>query len=100
MKELFKIEDLVIEILMADSAARNSDDALYFKVIQRINSEALDAKLGHILTGFNAYNLPRFATVSRARRKVQAQRPELCGDKKVSKGRQEKAILFEEYAVR
>lgn len=100
MSDLYKIEGIVIEILMADSNARNSDDYLYFKVCQRLDNAVLDVKLGDWLLGFNKYDMPRFASVSRARRKVQAQFPELRATEKINKCRYERAVMFEEYAVR
>ena len=93
-----RVEDLVKDILTKDEKARECDNLLFLKVCQQLDSEVLTVPFGAVLTGFNHYDVPRFSTVSRARRKVQAQNPELKAKGKVAQYRLEREIMFEEYA--
>lgn len=96
--ECRRVEDLVLDILEHDADARNSDDYLYFKVCQRLDSAVLGATLGNVLNNFNRYDVPRYSTVSRARRKVQAKFKHLRAADKVADNRLEREIMFEDYA--
>lgn len=98
MKDIHKIEHMVQEILEQDINARNSDDYLYYSVCQRVNAALLEHRLGDVLLGFNGLNLPRYASVSRARRKIQAKFPNLKATEEVKEMRLEREIIFEDYA--
>lgn len=98
MADLYKVENMVLEILLWDEQARNSDDYLYFKLCQRLDNSVLNEKLGDVLLNFKGFDLPRYASVSRARRKLQAKYPELKATDKIKERRLEREILFEEYA--
>ena len=100
MKKLEKVEDLVIEILMSNIDARNSDDVLYYAVCARLGSQVLENNFGYVLRNFNQFDVPRYESVSRARRKVQAQRPELRATEPVRKMRKEREVMFGDYATR
>ena len=98
MKDIHKIEKLVESILREDEKARNSDDYLYFTVCQRRNMAALYQNFGEVLLNFNRLELPKYASVSRARRKLQAKFPELKPTENVKDFRLEREIKFETYA--
>jgi hypothetical protein len=97
-RELNTIADMVKDILINDEKARNSDDYLYHQVCASINSDVLALPFGHVLTNLNTYNVPCFESVNRARRKVQAQFPDLKAVKEVQQGRLENEIQYEEFA--
>jgi hypothetical protein len=98
MRDIHKLEDVVKDVLESDASTRNSDRQLYFKVCQRLDSGVLEHKLGDVLLSFNNYDMPRFESVSRARRKLQAKFPRLKATDEIKERRLEREIMFEEYA--
>lgn len=98
MRDLYKIADIVKDILQENEQARNSDKVLYYEVCKRLNVWALEERLGDFLLTFSDYNLPQFESVGRARRKIQAQHPELRPTKAVDVARYERTIDFEKFA--
>lgn len=76
-----KVSKLVQEILQRDEKARNSDAYLIIKVYAVLFeaygiSESLDAVI-RFMNLIATYKLPPIWSITRARRKVQAQFPEL-----------------------
>ena len=98
MRDLYRIQDLVQDILEKDADARNSDTYLYHEVCKRVNKEVLSVPFGAVLNDFNSYKVPNIESVGRARRKLQAQFPDLKATKLVADGRLERQIMFEEYS--
>ena len=98
MTKIYKVHDLCMEIMMSDEMARNSDKYLYLKVCQRINEQILAEPLKTVLTEFKKYGVPCFESVGRARRKIQAQFPELRACAEVSDRRLENELIMEQYA--
>lgn len=94
MRDLYTIQDMVKDILIKDEKARNSDDYLYHVVCGNINKDVLALPFGHVLTNFQSYNIPCFESVSRVRRKVQAQYPDLKAAEVVTKGRAETEMEY------
>lgn len=97
-RNLFKIQDLVQDILEKNIRARGNDNYLYREVCQRLNCDVLGVPLGAVLVEFDRYNIPSIESVGRARRKLQAQYPELRPTKEVEQMRYEQQIAFEQYA--
>ena len=95
-----RVEDIVKRILEEDDEARNDDFYLYSRVIADINPNALHKSLSTFLLNFEELEIPKEATVSRARRKLQAMYPALRATEEVQQKRYEQAILFGEYSVR
>ena len=98
MRKPSKITDMVLDILEHDTATRNSDDKLYFEVCKRVNPDILATSFGHVLTGFKAYGVPAYESVGRARRLIQAQRPDLKADDIVNDYRLENEMRYEDYS--
>ena len=98
MKDLLKLEDIVREILTNDEKTRENDDLLFMKVCEQLNGNVLNHSFGAVLQDFNRYGLPKYASVGRARRKLQAACPELRPKKEVEKFRSERAVDFMNYA--
>lgn len=70
-KEFKKIRDLVKEILKNYPETRNSDSALYSKVVEQLNKSALDKPFGEVMANLKEMGLPGFETVRRSRQKIQ-----------------------------
>ena len=98
MDSLKKVEDVVYRVLEDYPEARNSDNILYSYVISKYNPEALKQTLGEYLRYFKDFNIPRFESVSRCRRKLQEKNPELRGAEDVKKWRKENETRFFNYA--
>jgi hypothetical protein len=100
---MIKTVELVREVLAEEAATRNSDHLLYYWVcafllkIKGIDIE--DTDFGDIFITPNEYGLPQFETVSKARRKLQHDFPELVGSVEVSMHRAMNEDSFKEFAV-
>ena len=96
--KLKKISDLVHELLINEPACRNSDNILYWRVLQTIGSRnGIDVEkmsVPTLLLHMREYGLPSIESVGRARRKIQENNPELCANDTVEAYRE---VLEEEY---
>lgn len=98
MKDLYKTSDLIKNILEEKPATRDSDDLLYFEVCKELCPYVLDNKLGDVLLTFNDYDLPRYESVGRARRKIQSENPWLVSSEKVRSWRTDNEEKYREFA--
>lgn len=102
IKELMTVTGLVKAILIEDKQARNSDSFLYFKILKRIGKEKgidIDSMfVTSFLLHMKDYQFPAFETVRRTRQKIQAEFPELSGNKEVQASRSENEAAFRDYA--
>lgn len=102
MNELKHISKLVKLILDQDEKARNSDSYLYLRVIgilaakKKINIHKIS--VAAFLMNMTVWGFPPFESVRRSRQKIQAECPELLGNKKVTAARAEKEIEYREFA--
>ena len=101
-KELKNISKIVKAILEEDESARNSDSRLYRQVVSYIGmKKGIDVgarSVTYYLDHINALKFPKFETVSRARRKIQAEHPELAGCNDVEAQRVINERVFRDYA--
>lgn len=99
---LKKISNLVHEILINEPACRNSDNILYWRVLQVLGTEkGIDVSkmsVPTLLFHMREYGLPSIESVGRARRKIQEQNPELSAEDKVEGYRMLLEEEFREYA--
>lgn len=98
MDNMYKIEEVVAQILEEDEQARNSDNYLFYEFCKRLNPAVLSSNLGNVLLTYGESGLPRYGSISRARRKLQAQRPELRGNSNVKRWRSENEVAVRSYA--
>lgn len=89
---------LVKDILQKNPLARNSDTYLYIEVMMRLNPHATKMPFGMVWKNLQDLGLPCYDTVTRARRKVQAEHPELQGSERVRHFRAEREEEYKEYA--
>ena len=103
-KDLKKVSSIVEAILREDERARNSDSRLYRQVVAYIGmNKGIDVgsmSVTYYLDNMKTLGFPAFETVSRARRKIQAEHPELAGDEDVEAQRIINERVFKEYARR
>lgn len=95
--KLYKIEDIVYDILKECPKARSNDNYLMLKVVEVINPMLLHVSYETAL--LQEKPVVSFKTVERCRRKVQQKWPELKATDKVQEARSEYQNIFTEYAI-
>lgn len=86
-RHLWTVEERVLETLSKHPETRSNDMVLYGEYVRAFHKEA------GLTTAYNAFieadalGLPKYETVSRARRRLQAKYPELRPSKKVQRMR-------------
>lgn len=98
MKKIMKTSDIVKHVLMSYPETRSNDKALYFHVCRIINRRALDVPFGLVVLNLDEYSLPNHETVTRSRRKLQAEYPELSANEEVERNRLTQEQKFKKYA--
>lgn len=105
IKEFIKLEDEIKQILIDDQDARNDDMYLYWLYCLKkfkANNEPMLGLCFEQIFSVGAYkekfNIRSFETVSRCRRKIQAECQELASDRTIEKLRKEQEKDFKEYA--
>lgn len=101
--EIIKLYDLVKKLLQEKEELRGDDDLLYLTVIRivhpywnngRITTDIENATIGEFFTSRKSVKLPTFESVTRCRRKVQEEKPDLRPCKKVQEARRMKQDEF------
>lgn len=82
--------ELIEDMLRRHEKARNDDLYLYAKVCNIINPEAFQAPFGLVIYQLKDYGLPGYDTVTRLRRRIQSEHPELKASDQVTDWRAEK----------
>lgn len=102
INDLKNTTKLVKAILERDSASRNSDSILYFRVINQIALKKGDnirnISMFDFLLNSRDWGYPPFETVRRTRQKIQAEHPELASSERIEKLRAANELTFREYA--
>ena len=105
MNNPYTIEKVVLEILKANEEARNDDMKLYLLVCEAVNPyPTCDRDIGSfsfssVMNHYRELRLPHFESVRRSRAKIQAEIPELAGDRSCRQRRKELEILYRSYAL-
>lgn len=87
---------LVEDILKSDDDARNSDNVLILRFLERYGLDGMPIR--QLLTDWNKYGLPSsFDGICRARRKVQQNDPTLRADERVLREREEREREFHDF---
>lgn len=98
--QMEKVETLVKNALERNKSAREDDNLLYIEVISQINPALINVNF--LMTFMNArkMGLPAFESVSRARRKLQAENENLRGSSENQKAREERQLDMFEYSLK
>ena len=100
-KNLYQTTNLVKEILENSMQARNSDTYLYLQVVYRVGLlKGIDVNAMSVtdfLLKRSKLGFPNYETVSRARRKIQAEHIELCGNEEVEAQKEVNERVFKEF---
>lgn len=98
VKEFIRLEDEIKQILIDNPATRNDDMLLYIMYASKKN--IIDREFVCCFYNKEArkkYNIKSFTAVERARRKIQAQCPELASER-VKNARAKEEEDYKEYA--
>ena len=98
MKRIRNTSEIVKSVLEQRYEARGNNDTLYAKVCERVNEECLSAPMKVFLSKRKEFNVPSFESVTRCRRKVQSEYPELRADDTVEGYRAMNEEIVKEYA--
>lgn len=101
MDKFYKVESIVRKILENEPQARKDDMMLFYLYCTKygILNEKAFVKLFKDKVFRKKYNISVFETVSRARRKIQAENESLRPDEKVQKIREEQEGKYFNYAI-
>lgn len=98
MENIKNIEKKVRGILEVNNAARDSDNVLYWTILDGLSTER-----GTIWSAYDVFmngkalGLPNYETVRRARQKLQEKNPELRGSKRAIERREDRERVFHGY---
>lgn len=97
MLNLKSIESNVRDILKRDADARNDDMTLYLRVCDIYVNGAGSLTFETVMLQYKLFGLPNFESVSRIRRKLQSEYPELLGSERTQQTRQEQERIYRKY---
>lgn len=97
MENLTALQEAVKSILESGKKYRSSDNLLYLRVL-KLAGVNMDTSIFNFYDHFCDYNVPRFESVARARRKVQELYPELKSEDPVRTWRKENETAFRNYS--
>ena len=97
--KLNKIENLVKEVLTNYKDSRSDDFVLIYRVYQSINENVVIRQpFYEVMLNHKEYGLPAFSGITRARRKIFKDNPELANEK-VQEARINKEAEYIDYAI-
>ena len=98
MNKLYKVEDIVYQVLKEVPEARKDDFVLITKVYEKIDPNLIYCDFGEIMINHKQLKLPYFESISRARRRLQNIFEELRPDQEVQEARDEEQLVYMENA--
>ena len=98
MSELRNTTKMVKYVLEKEPRTRNNNGLLWLEVIKLVDQGILRLPMAIVLPNLKEYGLPSVETVTRCRRKLQAEFPELRANKKVEGFRTGLEAEFREWA--
>lgn len=99
MTDIYKLEDMVKDVLEKFEDTRSDDFILIFRVYQKINENVVVRKQFHeVMLNHLEYGLPPFTTIVRCRRKIFKNYPKLK-PQKITEIREEQESKIIDYAI-
>lgn len=99
MNKLYKVEEMVKEVLEEVPAARDDDFVLLAHCYYKLNPEVVGTPFNVVMLGHKEFGLPPFESITRARRKLQANNEELRATKEVETARLNKTADYINYSI-
>lgn len=97
MNKLYKVEDIVYQVLKEHVSTRSDDFLLVMFVYNKI-LDTTELSFNEIMINHKQLKLPYFESISRARRRLQNIFEELRPSKEVQEARDEEQLIYREYA--
>jgi len=98
MNKLYKVEDIVYQVLQEVPETRDDDFVLVAETYNRINPEIKYCNFNEVMLAHKELKLPYFESISRARRRLQNIFEELRPEQEVIEAREEEQLIYREYA--
>lgn len=98
MNKLYKVEDIVYQVLKEVPEARKDDFVLVAEVYNKIQPLINNVSFNRVMLAHKELGLPYFESISRARRRLQSIFEELRPSKEVQEARDEEQLIYREYA--
>ena len=99
MAKLQKVEKLVEKVLRGKIGTRDDDFCLIFNVYREINPDTVYMDFRRVMRDHAELGLPSFESITRARRKLQSEKPELGSSRKAKGIRKTEELDFKRYAL-
>ena len=99
MNKLYKIEDVVKEVLTEVPEARDDDFKLVVEVYYKLDPTIVGTPFNVVMLGHKELGLPYFESITRARRKLQAMFEELRASENVQDERTNIQADYIRYAI-
>ena len=98
MNKLYKVEDIVYQVLKEVPEARKDDFVSVAEVYNRIQPLIFNVPFNQVMLAHKELGLPYFESISRARRRLQNIFEELRPSQEVQEARDEEQLVYREYA--
>lgn len=99
MKKLYKVEDIVREILEVSEECREDDFLLIKEVYKKIEPQTMEMSFYDVMENHKNLRLPYFETIRRTRQKLQADNESLRPSQEVQDARLNETTEYIEYAI-
>lgn len=99
MAKLQKVEEIVERVLDRLPVTRDDDFLLIYNVYKYLNEETAYMDFRRLMRDHKVLGLPSFESITRARRKIQSENPELGASKKAKEVRKDEERAFKSYAL-
>ena len=98
-EKLFELDKIVKEVLTKNEKSRVDDFVLINLVVNRINPKYNNVTIEDFLLNAKRWRLPSFESITRCRRKLQAEFPKLA-NKEMQEKRYDETSEYMAYAIR
>lgn len=99
MKKLYKVEDMVREILEVSEECREDDFLLIKEVYRKIDPNIVEMSFYDVMENHKSLRLPYFETIRRTRQKLQADNEDLRPSQEVQDARLNETAEYINYAI-
>lgn len=100
MANLYKVEAIVKKVLTKHPEARDDDFLLVFRAYKKMNPSIKGMYFWHVMRNHKELGLPSFESITRARRKLQSNFPELKSSSKAAEIRAEEYMEYIDYSTK
>ena len=98
-RNIYKVKDIVANVLLKDERAREDDFYLYAQVIFQLKPEYTNTSLSDFLYNAKRNKVTPFESVRRCRAKLQAENPDLRPSKIVQQHRAENEKIMKDFSL-